>query len=312
MRPRSASLDHVTEDTPLILRRFPTIDFDTRGTSWLKEESIRKDKVGDAWHNLTTGFDTGVLHYPVISLIPSIIIILVMWNIKPLEGLTSTSMHALSVFSGFVFALLFSQYEVSALVAFALAILAISKNFICTASGGKRIDCHLCGTDGYACDGYKSAFHVAVSGLSSDIVWLVFCAFHIGKAVEVSGFGKRIALHLISLMGKTPLGLGMSFCLAEFVLAPFIPSNSARGGGVVAPIVTSVIEVINSNGAGSDSTNAFLILVAAQANLISSSLFLTGQAPNPLVSEKAMHVFNIHFGFMDGLQATSCLASLPF
>ncbi|KAI0238311.1 hypothetical protein L0F63_006519 [Massospora cicadina] len=234
-------------------------------------------------------------------------------------------MHALSVFSGyasshfewaliyprFVVALLFSQYEVSSLVSFALAILAVTKNFICV-SDGRGVDCHRCGQDGYVCDGYKGALQVAISGLSNDIVWLVFCAFHIGKAVEVSGFGRRVALHLIALMGKTPLGLGLSFCLAgkgrgggltclEFVLAPFIPSNSARGGGVVAPIVTSVIDVIDSNGAGSESTNAFLILVAAQANLVSSSLFLTGQAPNPLVSEKANHVFHVQFRFMQWL-----------
>ncbi|KAI0238312.1 hypothetical protein L0F63_006520, partial [Massospora cicadina] len=69
-----ASHQPVTEESPLILRRFPTIDFDTRGSTWLKEESIRKDRVGDAWHNLTAGFDTGVLHYPILSLIPSILI----------------------------------------------------------------------------------------------------------------------------------------------------------------------------------------------------------------------------------------------
>lgn len=289
------------ESTSLLLERHPTIDFDTRNSSWIQKDSIKKDKVGDAWHNMTTGFDTGVLNYPILSLIPSIIVTAIIWNLEPWKGLTSTSMHALGVFIGFVIALLISHYEVSALVCFALAILSVSKNFMCLTAGGKRVDCHLCGQDDYFCDGYKDSFKVAVSGMTSDIVWLVFCAFHIGKAVEVSGLGKRIALHLVSLMGKTPIGLATSFCFAEFLLAPFIPSNSARGGGVIAPIVTSVIDVINAENVGSPELNAFLIMVAAQANLVSSSIFLTGQAPNPLVSEKAYHALHIRFGFMQWL-----------
>ncbi|KAJ1775871.1 oxaloacetate transmembrane transporter activity protein, partial [Coemansia sp. RSA 1824] len=88
----------------------------------------------------------------------------------------------------------------------------------------------------YTCDPIGGSFEVAISGFSNKVSWLVFCAFHIGKAVEKTGFGKRVSLALVGSMGQSALGIGYAVCLAELILAPFIPSNTARGGGIVYPI----------------------------------------------------------------------------
>ncbi|KAJ1806178.1 hypothetical protein LPJ77_003782, partial [Coemansia sp. RSA 2523] len=52
----------------------------------------------------------------------------------------------------------------------------------------------------HTCDPIGGSFEVAISGFSNKVSWLVFCAFHIGKAVEKTGFGKRVSLALVGSM----------------------------------------------------------------------------------------------------------------
>merc|ERR1719240_175924 len=50
------------------------------------------------------------------------------------------------------------------------------------------------------------------------------------------GIGKRMAFHCVTLLGKTTFGLCSSLVVCEMVIAPLIPSISARVGGIVIPI----------------------------------------------------------------------------
>ncbi|KAJ2720804.1 hypothetical protein GGI07_004370 [Coemansia sp. Benny D115] len=153
----------------------------------------------------------------------------------------------------------------------------------------------------YKCDPIGGSFEVAISGFSNKVAWLVFTAFHIGKAVEKTGFGRRVSLKLVQAMGRSTIGIGYAVCLAELALAPFIPSNTARGGGIVYPVVESVIESLGASSqvTGEDALGGFLSLVASHANLLSSSLFITGMAGNPIVANKAASIFGIQFGFAE-------------
>ena len=74
---------------------------------------------------------------------------------------------------------------------------------------------------------------------------LVVGAFRIAGAMIRSGLGHRIALNCVSKFGKTTLGLEAT-AVAEFILGPAIPSNTARGGGVMAPIVNSLARALGS------------------------------------------------------------------
>ncbi|KAJ2684193.1 hypothetical protein H4R19_006916, partial [Coemansia spiralis] len=205
--------------------------------------------------------------------------------------------------------LLTSSYDTSTILAVALLTLTMTKSFMCTAAGGKQIECDRCqtryqGDSGhwheYKCDPIGGSFHVAVSGFSNSIVWLVFCAFHMGKAVEKTGFGRRVSLALVGAMGQSALGIGYAVCAAELLLAPFIPSNTARGGGIVYPIVESVVSALGVDvHGGEDPVGGFLSFVGSSANLITSSLFVTGMAGNPMVASKAASMFGIEFGFTE-------------
>ena len=72
------------------------------------------------------------------------------------------------------------------------------------------------------------------------------------------------------------------------VLASIIPSNGARSGGVILPIARSIAELYGSTpGATAGLLGSFLITAVYQSVCISSAMFFTGQASNPLVAQIA-------------------------
>jgi len=136
----------------------------------------------------------------------------------------------------------------------------------------------------------------ALKGYSDSTTWLVVIAFLIAGVVIDTGLGKRISLLCIHALGKSITGLGYAICSAEFILGPLVPSNTARGGGILAPIVDSMSRALGSTPTKSpDKAGQYLHLVGAHANLITAAMFLTGMAANPLVSKIGLDVFQIEF-----------------
>ena len=54
-----------------------------------------------------------------------------------------------------------------------------------------------------------------------------------------TGLGTRIAYQFMKLLGRRTLGLGYGMIATDLVLAPAIPSITARAGAVVFPILRS-------------------------------------------------------------------------
>lgn len=156
-------------------------------------------------------------------------------------------------------------------------------------------------------------FEQAIAGFADETVWLVVAAFIVAGNVIRSGLGTRLALTLVVKLGRSPLGLAYALCASEAVLGTLIPSNTARGGGVLAPIVRSLSIAF---GAQPDALprrpGAFLMLVGAHANLISSAMYLTGMAANPLVRRAALDVYGIDFGWGTWLLGACVPAMLSF
>ncbi|TKX30812.1 DASS family sodium-coupled anion symporter [Campylobacter estrildidarum] len=122
-----------------------------------------------------------------------------------------------------------------------------------------------------------------LSGFSDSVVWLIFAAFTIGLGFSKTGLGERLALYLVSKLGKSTLGLGYAIAIVDLVLAPFIPSNAARSGGTVYPIVTNIAPMFESYADKNPrKIGAYLVWMGLASSCITSSIFLTGQAPNPL------------------------------
>lgn len=127
-----------------------------------------------------------------------------------------------------------------------------------------------------------------LSGFANPTVWLVFSAFLFARAVTVTRLGSRIAYLFIRRFGKSTLSLGYSLAAADVALAPFVPSDTARGGGIMYPITRSVAEATGSlPGPTATHLGAFLMLVSFHATYTASGMFLTGMAANPLIADFA-------------------------
>ncbi|WP_338825793.1 L-tartrate/succinate antiporter [Moorella thermoacetica] len=123
----------------------------------------------------------------------------------------------------------------------------------------------------------------ALSGFSDTTVWLIFVAFMFTLGYEKTGLGKRIALVLVRFLGKKTLGLGYAVTLADLVLAPFMPSNTARSGGTIYPIVRNIPVLYGSQpGETARDIGSYIMWTAFAATCVTSSMFLTSLAPNVL------------------------------
>jgi L-tartrate/succinate antiporter len=123
----------------------------------------------------------------------------------------------------------------------------------------------------------------ALSGFSDGTVWLIFAAFMFALGYEKTGLGKRIALTLIKLMGRRALGLGYAVALADLILAPFMPSNTARSGGTIFPIIKNIPPLYGSTPEENPrGLGAYLMWTALATTCVTSSMFLTSLAPNLL------------------------------
>jgi len=129
----------------------------------------------------------------------------------------------------------------------------------------------------------------ALSGFGNNVIWLIGAAFFISRAVIKTGLGARIAYHLMKLLGKKTLGLSYGLGIADLLLAPAMPSNTAREGGIIMPLIRSVAEVYDSDPAkGTErKIGSFLMMSAFQINIITSAMFMTAMAANPLAAELA-------------------------
>jgi DASS family divalent anion:Na+ symporter len=144
-----------------------------------------------------------------------------------------------------------------------------------------------------------------LSGFSNVTVWLVFTAFLFSRAFTATGFGIRVGYLFIRQFGHTPLSLGYSIAMADLVLAPFIPSDTARGGGVVFPITRSVATAFGSEpGPSAKRIGTFLVLVSFHATYTASAMFLTGMAANPLIAEFALKIGGVQLTWLRWLSGS--------
>lgn len=133
----------------------------------------------------------------------------------------------------------------------------------------------------------------AFGGYGDPTVWLVQAAFFISNALIKTGLARRIALLFIRAVGGTSLGVCYALSMTDLVLASIIPSNGARSGGVTLPIVRSVAELYGSlPGPTAALLGAFLMTGVYQSICITSAMFFTGQASNPLAAQMAGEMFN--------------------
>jgi divalent anion:Na+ symporter, DASS family len=127
----------------------------------------------------------------------------------------------------------------------------------------------------------------------------------VARAVVKCGLGQRLGHLVVGAFGRSTLGLGYSVFLVDGVIAPAFPSNTARSG-VLYPLVLSVAEAAGARPgvAGRERLGRFLMFSGIASLTLSSGLWFTAMAANPLGAEIARG-YGLEIGFGSWLVASS-------
>ena len=138
----------------------------------------------------------------------------------------------------------------------------------------------------------------ALAGYADPVVWMVLAAFFMSRGMIKTGLGRRIAFLFIRSIGHRSLGLGYALVSTDVLLATFIPSNSARSGGIIFPIAKSLAEAYDSRpGATAGRLGSFLMVFIYQCEVIICAMFWTGQASNPIIAKFALQETGINMNY---------------
>ena len=191
--------------------------------------------------------------------IPKVLLILILlsailWNFKP-TGLSENGWHLLIIFVSTIITIISAPMPLGALAILSLTATVITGTLSTTE---------------------------ALSGFNSNVSWLILLALFVSDSISKSGLGKRIAYFLICRSRNSLVSLSYTLIICELILSPAIPSIVARGGGIIYPILASIIKVLNANGK-KENINFYLIQVCFHSTVITSAITLTAMAANPLI-----------------------------
>jgi len=149
------------------------------------------------------------------------------------------------------------------------------------------------------------AIRWGLSGFANTTVWLIFGAFMFAMGYEKTGLGRRIALMLVKAMGRKTLTLGYAVTVADLILAPFTPSNTARSGGTIFPVIKNLPPLYDSkpNDPSARRIGGYIMWTALAATCVTSSMFLTALAPNLLALELAQKTAKVEISWMQWFTA---------
>ncbi|XP_073270120.1 dicarboxylate transporter 2.1, chloroplastic-like [Primulina huaijiensis] len=128
------------------------------------------------------------------------------------------------------------------------------------------------------------SFSAAFSAFTNEVIWLIVISFFFARGFVKTGLGDRIATFFVKCLGKSTLGLSYGLTLSEALIAPAMPSTTARAGGVFLPIIKSLSLAAGSSPGDSSrkKIGSYLVQSQFQSAGNSSALFLTAAAQNLL------------------------------
>lgn len=192
--------------------------------------------------------------------IAPLIVWLVIYILPIPAGLNANQWHYFAVFAAVITGLVFESMPVGAVGLIGLTFAAVM---------------------GYVEPDPNKSLRWALSGFAESTVWLIVGAFVFAIGYRKSGLGKRLALLLVRSLGRKTLGLGYALMFADLVLAPATPSNTARSGGTIYPIVSNIPKIYGSEpGPTASKIGTYIMWTAFASTAVTSSLFLTALAPN--------------------------------
>lgn len=193
---------------------------------------------------------------------------LVLWFIPAPSGLETEAWHLFSIFVATIVSLVIKPVPMGSTAILALTIIVLTNTL---------------------------TLEESLSGFQNTTIWLIVIAFFISRGFIKTGLGIRIAYIFVRMFGKKTLGLSYSMLFSDLVLAPAMPSNTARAGGIIFPIIRSLSETYDSRveDGTEKRVGAFLTKVSFQGDMITSAMFVTAMAANPLAVQIAQDVAGV-------------------
>jgi DASS family divalent anion:Na+ symporter len=226
----------------------------------------------------------------ILSLMMVFLIGFLVWHIPCPEGMDVKVWHLFAIFVATISAIILNPIPMGASALIAILFCALTKTL---------------------------SLEECLAGFGTETVWLVVFAFFISLGFIKTGLGSRCAYYFISKVGHTTLGLSYSLVLADFLLSPLIPSVTARGGGIIFPIAQSLCKSFEDENRATigAKTSGYIMQVCFQANVITSAMFVTAMAANPLVVKFASN-FGVEISWMLWAKAAFlpgvlCLLMMP-
>jgi DASS family divalent anion:Na+ symporter len=183
------------------------------------------------------------------------------------EGVSVEGWRLLAIFVATIIGLIAQPMPMGALVIIAITVTAVTKTV---------------------------TVQVALSAFANPVIWLIVSAFLFSRAVVETGLGRRVALWFVRWFGSSSLRLGYALAGADFAVSPFIPSDTARAGGIIFPIARSLAEGYGSHpGPTAQRLGAYLMQCAYHVGCTTAAVFLTSMAANPLAAEFAKKFANV-------------------
>jgi DASS family divalent anion:Na+ symporter len=213
-----------------------------------------------------------------IARVATLAVVLAIWYSPIPEGLTLAAWHLFALFVAAIFAVI-----VGALPILTASVLALAASVLSGTLPAAK----------------------AYAGFANGTILLIVVAFLVARAVVKCGLGQRLGHLVVSLFGRSTLGLSYSVFLVDGVIAPAFPSNTARAG-VLYPLVFSLTEAagVRQGDAGRRRLGSFLMFSGIASLSLSSALWFTAMAANPLGAEMA-RVFGVEMSFTSWLIASA-------
>jgi DASS family divalent anion:Na+ symporter len=208
----------------------------------------------------------------------AVVLPLVLWFVPTPEGLAVEAWRLFAIFAAAIFSVVVSAFPI--LTASVLSVAAAVLSGLLSPSK-------------------------AYAGFANGTILLIVLAFLVARAVVKSGLGARIGHQIVTLFGRSTLGLSYSIFLVDGLIGPAFPSNTARSG-VIFPLAFSLADAAGAkpNEDKYRRVGSFLMFSGMVSLSLSSALWLTAMAANPIGAEIAKN-FGIEIGFGSWLLAAS-------
>ncbi|BAK44253.1 anion permease [Eggerthella sp. YY7918] len=215
-----------------------------------------------------------------INLAISVAIGVVLWFVPTPAGLETQAWHMFAIFAATIVALIIKPMPMGSIAICAIALCVLTNT---------------------------TSLKDGLSGFSNTTIWLIVIAFFISRGFIKTGLGSRVAYLFVNKFGKKTLGLSYALAATDLVLSPAMPSNTARAGGIVFPIVQSLSRAFGSrpDDGTAHRMGSFLHLTAYQVDMVTSAMFMTSMAANPLAVQLAAEAAGIEITWVGW-----CLAAI--